>query len=86
MAVNTTYFYNKNGGLSSMRVTIGDSKNSMSATSYPSTGKSGVTFRNNTITNRMNSNGVSIGSGIKAGNDTTYFGKNGNVVKNLPSF
>lgn len=86
MAVNTTYFYNKNGGLSSIRTTIGDKKNSMSMTSYPSSGKGGVTFKNNGISTRMNKSGISIGTGIKTGNNTTYFGSHGNVVSSLPSF
>lgn len=86
MAVDTTYFYKKNGGLSSMRVSMGDSKNKMSMTTYPSSGKGGVTFKNSSITTRMNNSGTCIGSGIKSGNSTTYFGSNGNVVKNLPSF
>ncbi|EOU1903713.1 TPA: hypothetical protein ACY4SM_001385 [Clostridium perfringens] len=82
----TTYFYKKNGGLSSIRVTLGNSKNEMNMTTYPDKGKGGITFKNNGIKTRMNINGISIGSGLKCGNNTTYFGKNGNVVSSLPSF
>lgn len=86
MTTKTTYFYKKNGGLSSVRVTMGDSKHKMSMTTYPSSGKGGTTFKNNSITTRMNNSGYSIGMGLKCGNSTTYFGSNGNVTKNLPSF
>lgn len=86
MAINTTYFYKKNGGMSSIRLTMGDSNNKRSMTTYPSTAKGGVTFKNRFITTRMNNSGICIGSGIKSGNSMTYFGSNGNVVKNLPSF
>lgn len=82
----TTYFYKKNGGLSSIRTTMGTSNNEMNMTTYPDKGRGGVTFKNNGIKTRMNSSGVSIGSGLKCGNSTTYFGKNGNVVSDLPSF
>ncbi|MGV2643269.1 hypothetical protein GNF86_17765, partial [Clostridium perfringens] len=50
---NTTYFYKKNGGLSSIRVTLGNSKNEMNMTTYPDKGKGGVTFKNNGIKTRM---------------------------------
>ena len=84
--INTTYFYKKNGGLSSIRVNLGDSNNKMSMTSYLDSGKCGVTFKNKGISTRINLNSGAISSGIKCGNSTTYFGKNGSVVSNLPSF
>lgn len=86
MSVNITNFYKRNGGLSSTRTTIGDNKNSTSTTTYHTTGKGGWTFKNSGISTRMNSSGTSIGSGIKSGNSTTYFGSHGNVISNLPSF
>lgn len=82
----TTYFYKKNGGLSSVRVTMDDSKHKTSINTYPSSGKGGTSFKNSSITIRMNNSGASIGMGLKCGNNTTYFGSNGNVTKNLPSF
>lgn len=86
MSVKTTYFNKKNGGLSSIRTTIGNSSNKMSITTYPSTDRGGVTFKNDSTTMRMNNTGTSIGIGLSCGNNTTYFGSCGNVVSDLPSY
>lgn len=84
--VNTTYFNKKDGGLSSIRTTIGDSKNKMSITSYPSTGKGGVTFSNKDSVSRINNRGQSLGTGLKGGSKMTYFGTDGKINNNLARF
>ncbi|EFG90195.1 hypothetical protein CLCAR_0401 [Clostridium carboxidivorans P7] len=58
----------------------------MSLTSYPGSGNGGVTFKTANITNRLNNKGQSIGTGLKSGNHTTYFGRNGGVVSSLTAF
>lgn len=73
--MSTTFFYNKNGGLSSIRSSssIGGVKNENS--SYYGSGKSGMTFRTGTMTTRLNGTGRSIGSGTGFGTKQYYSGR-----------
>lgn len=84
--MHTTNFYKKSGTLSSQRHTMSFGNHKMNFTNYLGSTDGGFTFKNNNMTTRLNNNGQCIGIGLKCGNDTTYFGKNGRVVSDLPSF
>lgn len=82
--MSTTFFYKKDGNASSMRTTLNVGNNKISFLNYFD-GIGGVTFQSGIITTRLNSKGQSIGIGLSCGNNTTYFGKNGNVISQLPA-
>ena len=81
-----TFFYKKDGNMSSMRTTSGTSNSMVSFTSYFNSGKGGVTFRSRNCISRLNNKGESLGIGIKMGKHITYFNKNGQVINDIPDF
>ena len=80
--MNTTVFNKKDGSVSSIRV----GSSNMKSTAYLGKSYGGVTFKNDGFTSRINNKGQTIALGIKCGNHTTYFGKNGSVSKKLTGF
>lgn len=80
--MDTTFFYKKDGGLSSIRT----GTPTMKITTYPGKSYGGVTMKNNGFTSRINNSGQAIALGIRSGGNTTYFGKNGRVAKRLTGF
>jgi len=81
MTTNTTFFQDKNGFNSSVRVGGG----SWETLTKLSNGSSHTTFNNKNLTTRVSSKKPSIGTGIKIGKSTTYFGQHGSVVSSLPA-
>ena len=81
MTTNTTFFKDKNGNNSSIRVGSGNAR----ILTKLSDGSSHITFKSKNMTTRLNSKNSSIGTGIKSGKTTTYFGQNGSEVSGLPA-
>ena len=81
-----TIFYHKDGRPSSVRTTFGSGSNKTSFTDYIGRDGGGVTTKTGNFTSRFNQQGQCIGTGLKTGGDTTYFGKNGNVAKHITAF
>lgn len=52
---------------------------------YMNTSEGGVTFYGPHMTTRFDNQGMRIGSGLKTGRNTTYFGKYGNVSDRITS-
>lgn len=71
--MGTTTFYNKDGSISSIRVTSGNMKNGVSLTHYMGSTRGGVTFHNNGVSSRFNNKGQSMGTSVKIGNHTTSY-------------
>jgi len=84
--MSTTIFSDKNGGISSTRVTIGGPNNKVSLTSYMGSSKGGTTFKNKYLTTRVNNKGQAIGHGLTTGKHTTYYGRNFKPVSQMPNF
>jgi hypothetical protein len=80
--VDTHYFKGKDGKITSMRV----SGNNLRINQYVNGKKGGVTFTSPSMSTRLNHKGQYMGSGIKSGKTTTYFGKNGGVQKYLTPY
>ncbi|KGR73547.1 hypothetical protein [Ureibacillus manganicus] len=77
----TTFFYNDKNRLTSIR-----SSTSLGSITLPFDGRNGgITFNNGNFSSRFTSSGF-IGSSIKTGNHTTYFGKYGQVKDRLTPF
>lgn len=81
MSSNTTYFYGKNGQMTSFRT----STPLVSLTHPMDGGSGGVTFHHNGFTSRFSSSGH-MGSSMKLGNYTTYFGSHGQMKDRLTPF
>lgn len=81
-----TTFFHKDGSPSSSRTTFGSSVNKISFSKYFGSSSGGVTFKNGAFTSRLNNLGQCIGSGLKTGGGTTYFGKNGSVSSHIAAF
>ena len=81
MTTNTTFFKDKNGFNSSVRVGGG----SWETLTKLSDGSSHTTFKHKNLTTRVSSRKQGIGTGIKTGKTTTYFGQNGSVVSGFPA-
>lgn len=82
----TTWSYNKDGTLSSTRVTAGNMKNGVSLTHYMGSSRGGVTFHNSGISARFNNKGQSLGTSIKSGNRTNYYSSSGISRSSMTSF
>lgn len=81
-----TIFYNKNGGVSSIKTSAGTKGNKVCMTSYIGSADGGVTFKNKHTTTRINNRGQVISHGINAGGKTTYYGSNGKQKSTIASF
>jgi hypothetical protein len=81
-----TQFYKKDGNASSNRHTLKAGSSKINMTNYFGSSRGGLTIRSGNMTTRFNSRGQSIGTSLKTGRTTTYFGKNGTVVSQMPSF
>lgn len=81
-----TIFYNKNGGISSVRTSAGTKDNKVYMTSYIGSNNGGVTFKNKYTTTRINNRGQVISHGINSGRRTTYYGSNLNQQSRIASF
>lgn len=80
--MDTIFFRGKDGSVTSTRT----GNRYMRLTSYVNNPAGGITFKSAGITSRFNNRGQCIGTGLKTGSDTTYFGKNGNVVNRITAF
>lgn len=80
--MSTTSFFGSDGSLSSFRSSFGPS----SITSYAGSLAGGITSRIGNVASRMSNAGQYLGSSVKLGSHTTYFGRNGGVSTHLASF
>ena len=81
-----TIFYNKNGGMSSVRTSAGTKDKKVYMTSYIGSNDGGVTFKNKYTTTRINNRGQVISHGINSGRKTTYYGSNSKEQSRIASF
>jgi hypothetical protein len=80
--MKTVFFHGKDKNITSMRT----GNPSLKLTQYMDNSAGGVTFRTKGFTSRFNNKGMLIGTSIKTGKYTTYFGKNGSVTTRLTPF
>lgn len=73
--MKSTFFYNKNGSLSSIRTSSSIGAGRVENTSYIGSGKGGMTYRGKSITSRLNTTGQSISIGTGFGTKQYYNGK-----------
>lgn len=81
----TTFFYNDNGGINSIRTTSGSGKRKYSMNTYIGSTRGGVTFNHSSGTNRINNKGQHISSGFR-GPKITYRKSNGSFNNQIKSF
>lgn len=84
--MNTTFFKDNNGNVTSTRTTFGNGSNKISFTRYSNGRDGGVTIRNRYSVVRIDNRGNTLGHGIRMGNKMTYFDKHGGISNNIPSF
>lgn len=80
--MDTIFFKGKDGRITSTRT----GNRYMKLTNYINSPTGGVTFKSIGVTSRFNNRGQCIGTGLKTGDDTTYFGKKGNVASRITAF
>ena len=85
MASNNN-FSKKDGSISSSRVSIYNGKSKISLSNYNGSTRGGVTFKNNAISSRFNNKGQSMGTSMKVGSNTKYYGVDGMHSNKIKQF
>lgn len=74
--MQTTFFFKKNGSLSSIRNSTGNGKNSISFTSSSDGSNKGVTYKTSSTITRINKNGGQLDFGTHGSGRVSYFHNN----------
>ena len=86
MNIQSTFFYKRNGLLSSIRNTFPMGNSEMSTNTYIGSSRGGITTKSPAFTSRISNSGENLALGLSLGKHTVYTGKNGKQRDHIVSF